>query len=168
MRYRASRTIGFVQHQFDATIAAPPDRVYPIVADLTRYPEFLDIVNRVEADLSSSESGDEANAWLVTLRAKIGPFARSKRLRMVRTVADHPNHVRFERAEVDERDHSAWTLEATVAANDNGDPGTPNGSVVTMSLHYGGRFWSGPVEAVLQAEVPEAAERLAGLAASTV
>ncbi len=140
---------------FDATIDAPGERVYPIVADLTRYPDFLDIVSKVDAA--------DDDAWWVTLRAKIGPFARSKRLRMVQTAAEPGRRVRFERAEVDGRDHSAWVLEATVADGDE-----PGSSVVTMALGYGGRLWSGAIEAVLQAEVDEATERLRALATAPV
>ncbi|MEM8925651.1 MAG: SRPBCC family protein [Actinomycetota bacterium] len=149
-----------MQHRFSATIDAPPGRVYPLVADLARYPEFLAIVSRVEP--ADDAVTDEVDAWWVTLRARIGPFARSKRLRMVRTAAEPDRLVRFERAETDGREHSPWLLEAEIGAGDDGT------SVVTMSLHYGGRLWSGPIEAVLQAEVPEAADRLARLATTTV
>lgn len=142
-----------MQNEFEATIAAPIEQVYPIVADLTRYPEFLDIVSKVEP----AEGGD-GEAWWVTLRARIGPFARSKRLRMVRTDQQPGVRARFERAEIDGRNHSPWTLEATVR------PGDGDTSVVTMSLAYGGRLWSGAVDAVLQAQVSEATDRLQHLA----
>ena len=159
MRHRATRTLTGVDTTFAATIDAPGERVYPIVADLTRYPDFLDIVSKVEP----TEDGD-GTAWWVTPRAKIGPFARSKRLRMVQTAAEPGRLIRFERAEVDGRDHSTWVLEAQVAPGDDG----PESSLVTMALGYGGGLWSGAIEAVLQSEAEEATERLRALAAAPV
>ena len=59
------------------------------LADLSTYPEWLALVTEAEPQ------GD--HTWLVTLRARLGPLARSKRLRMVRTqLLD--DSVRFERA----------------------------------------------------------------------
>jgi len=78
------------------------------VGDLGRYPEWLTIVPRAE-----SEQGSDPRAWAVELRAKVGPIARSKRLRMVRTV-DEPGHIRFEREETDGRSHSPWVLDAVL------------------------------------------------------
>lgn len=152
---------------FAATIDAPGDRVYPIVADLARYPEFLDIVSKVEpADGTTNGTAEaaEPQAWWVTLRAKIGPFARSKRLRMVQTAAEPGRLVRFERAEVDGRHHSTWVLEAQVSPDEAG----PDTSVVTMALRYEGGLWSGAIDAVLQAEAEEATDRLQILAATPV
>ena len=59
-----------------ATLTAPcaPEVLYRAVADLGLYPEWLDIVPRAVA-----EEGNEP-AWIVDLRGRLGPFARSKRL----------------------------------------------------------------------------------------
>ena len=73
------------------------------LADLGTYPAWLGLVTAAEPD------GD--NTWVVTLRARLGPLARSKRLRMVRTERS-ADSVRFERREVDGRDHSEWVLSA--------------------------------------------------------
>ncbi|MEZ5411368.1 MAG: SRPBCC family protein [Acidimicrobiales bacterium] len=156
-----------MDQQFSAELTTGPDRVYPLVADLTRYPEFLDIVHRVEPASDGAEG--EPPAWLVTLRAKIGPFARSKRLRMVRTVADEGHQARFERAEIDGRSHSAWVLEATVAPRPAGDAsnGGNGGSSLTMRLAYSGGLWSSALDGLLRAQVDRAATRLDSLAATT-
>ncbi len=153
-----------MDQQFSAELTTGPDRVYPLVADLTRYPEFLDIVHRVEPVADGAEG--EPPAWLVTLRAKIGPFARSKRLRMVRTVADEGRQARFERAEVDGRSHSAWVLEASLgpAPSPTGDGGG-GGSTLTMRLAYSGGLWSSALDGLLRSQVDRAATRLDSLAA---
>lgn len=128
-----------------ATIAAPTDEVSLIVGDLSTYPDWLDLVTAVEAPVDPE--GGQA-AWLVTIRAKVGPFARSKKLRMVRTIADttteHSTY-RFERAEVDGRDHSAWTLDIAVSSA-SADHGTCE---VTMDLRYDGGLWTAPLEPIL-------------------
>ena len=61
---------------------------------------------------------DVGPAWSVDLRGRLGPFARAKRLRMVRTVHEPDHHARFERVEHDGRQHSPWVLDATVAGGD--------------------------------------------------
>jgi len=122
----------------------PPAQVYGVVADLATYPRWLDIVARAEPD------GD---AWSVDLRGRLGPFARSKRLRMVQTVADEPTHVRFERAELDGRSHSPWVLDATVLP-------AGEGSRLTMQLHYGGGLWMPVLERLLRDEIERSRSRL--------
>ena len=82
----------------------PAAVVWEVVSDLGTYPEWLDIVGR------AVPAGDAA--WTVDLRGKLGPFTRSKRLRMARTLAQAPNNVLFEREELDGKEHSAWVLRA--------------------------------------------------------
>ena len=118
-----------------------------VVRDLDRYPEWLSILPRTEA-----ESTSQPAAWSVELRARIGPLARSKRLRMVRTV-DDPAHVRFERAELDGRRHSSRVLDGKV------DP-IDDGARLTMSLHYGGSLGGGIVERLLREEIESSRQRL--------
>lgn len=130
-----------------ATLDAPvpPEAVFAWVDDLTRYPDWLDIVPRA----TPTHDG----AWLVDLRGRLGPLARSKRLRMVRTACESPTHVRFERAEVDGRSHSPWVLDAAVEAH--GD-----GSRLTMRLHYGGGLFGPVLEKVLRDEIERSRPRL--------
>ena len=59
------------------------------VRDLDRYPAWLSIVPRADRQPAPAEGRADADghpAWAVELRAKLGPLARSKRLRMVRTL----------------------------------------------------------------------------------
>lgn len=130
-----------------ATLDAPhpPEAVFAWVADLDRYPAWLDIVPRAAAD------GD--GSWLVWLRGRLGPLARSKRLRMRRVALDAPRTVRFERDEQDGRHHSAWVLEAEVTPTDEG-------SRLTMHLHYGGSLFGPVLERVLGDEIERSRTRL--------
>jgi uncharacterized protein YndB with AHSA1/START domain len=127
----------------------PPARVFRWVEDLERYTHWLDIVPRVV-------DAPEGEAWLVDLRARLGPFARSKRLRMVRTLHEPDHVVRFEREEHDGRSHSPWVLDATVEPRDGG-------SRLTMHLHYGGGLLGPVVERLLRDEIERSRPRLLAL-----
>jgi hypothetical protein len=137
-----------------ATLAAPcsPGQLFDVVSDLTTYPRWLDIVPRVVA---ADDSGDTP-AWIVDLRGRLGPFARSKRLRMVRTRLDEPKAAVFERRERDGRSHSPWLLEAHVAE-------AVGGSELTMHLHYGGKLFGPVVERLLTDEIERSRPRLLAL-----
>jgi hypothetical protein len=130
-----------------ATLDAPypPDAVFAWVADLDRYPAWLDIVPRAALD------GDDA--WLVVLRGRLGPLARSKRLRMRRVALDAPRSVRFERDERDGRHHSPWVLAAEVEPIESG-------SRLTMRLHYGGSLFGPVLERLLGDEIERSRSRL--------
>ena len=57
----------------------------------------------------------DVDAWLIELRAHVGPLARSKRLRMVRTACEPVGRtVTFQRAELDGKRHAPWVLRAEV------------------------------------------------------
>jgi hypothetical protein len=136
-----------------ASVEAPCDPLdlFPWVDDLARYPSWLDIVPRaVEA---APQADDVGPAWSVDLRGRLGPFARAKRLRMVRTIHEPDAHARFERVEHDGRDHSSWVLDATIAP-------TSTGSTLTMRLHYGGRLWMPALDRVLADEIERSRPRL--------
>jgi len=136
-----------------ATVEAPvgAEKLFEVVADLTSYPQWLGIVHQVTAE--PSESGDPS-AWLVELRGKVGPFARSKRLRMVRSECQSPSVVAFERCETDGRKHSPWVLTAQVEA-------TSSGSNLRVNLHYGGTLFTGGVlERLLADQIVQGRERL--------
>jgi hypothetical protein len=119
--------------------------------DLSAYTQWLDIVYRAEADTQSI--GEDA-VWNVQLRGKVGPFARSKNLRMVRTVNIAGSRVVFERKELDGRNHSAWVLTADISPKGEG-------STVAVHLHYGGTLFTGGVlERLLADQITRGQQRL--------
>lgn len=138
-----------------ADLVAPctPDELFVWVDDLGRYPQWLDIVPR--ASTAEPHSDDPGPAWSVDLRGRLGPFARSKRLRMARTVHE-AGRVRFERVEHDGRQHAPWELEAEVAA-------AVGGSRLAMHLHYGGTLGGPVVERLLADEINRSKPRLLAL-----
>lgn len=160
---------------FRAETGASPDQLFAVVSDLNTYPSWNEIVHRVEpiddhADGVDPVGVDGVNrnaaepTWFVTLRARLGPLARSKRLRMARTMlespADNDGHglVRFDRREVDGRDHAPWTMEVTV------EPASgPALSVAVCRLHYGGGMWSGLLEGSLDLVARRSVVRLQDL-----
>lgn len=91
--------------------------------------------------------------WNVELRAKVGVFARSKRIRMRRTVNTNESIV-FERDENDGRVHSPWVLAVDVV------PGNDQ-TTVTMNLSYGGTLWTaGVLDRILASQVDAGKEKL--------
>jgi hypothetical protein len=139
----------------NAELVAPcgPEQLFAWVDDLGRYPDWLEIVPRAEA--VEPHPDDTGPAWSVDLLGRFGPLARSKRLRMVRTVHEPHRLVRFERADHDGRQHSAWMLEAEVVPD--ADNGT---SVLKMHLHYGGALGGALVEKLLSDEIEKSGPRL--------
>jgi hypothetical protein len=117
----------------------------------------MGLVVRAEA---SPPAGDDAGpAWDVELRGRVGPFARSKRLRMVRTAHEPGRSVVFERREADRRQHGVWVLRCEL----DGHAGATD---VTMRLHYGGGLWGPVLERVLAEEIERSKGRLVALVAS--
>jgi hypothetical protein len=136
-----------------ATVEAPVgvEKLFGVVSDLTTYPRWLGIVYQVTAQADVS---GEPRSWMVELRGKVGPFARSKRLRMVQSTCESPNIVVFERRETDGRKHSAWVLTAQVET-------TSVGSNLMVDLHYGGTLFTGGVlERLLADQIVQGRERL--------
>ncbi len=129
----------------------PPAAVYAWVDDLARYVEWLDIVQRARP--AAPAEGDAGPAWHVDLRGRIGPFARSKRLRMVRTEHVPDRTVRFERRELDRRQHSPWVLTAHVHERDGG-------SRLEVHLHYGGGLFGPLLDRILGDEIEASRSRL--------
>ena len=140
-----------------ADLDAPcaPAELFVWVDDLARYPQWLEIVPRAVA--VDGHPDDTGPAWSVDLRGRLGPLARSKRLRMVRTSLE-PGRVRFERVEHDGRRHSPWVLEATVDE-------IADGSRLRVHLHYGGSLVGPLVERLLADEITRSRPRLLALVA---
>ncbi len=109
-----------------------PGDVWPHIGLLDHYPPWMRLVHKVQP----LEPDEGRPAWWVELRARVGPFARSKQLRMVRVAAEPERSVRFERVQPDERDHANWILAARLEEVDDG-------TLLTMDLSYTGDLWTG-------------------------
>lgn len=133
-----------------------PEELFRWIDDLALYPRWLGLVTRAEVvDLHPDDDGP---AWSIDLRGRLGPLARTKRLRMVRTARDAPRTVTFERRERDGRDHSAWVLRGEVRV-------AGDGSRLVMDLHYGGGLFGPVLERMLGDEIERSRPRLAALVA---
>lgn len=143
-----------MKHSSELFVQASPTVVTEVLADLGTYPEWNDLVS--SADLVAAADGDPGPAWSTTLRAQVGPFARSKKLRFVRVLLesdDGRSSVRFVRREVDGREHAAWIMEANV------EPAESR-SLVTLTLSYEGGLWIPALGGVLHGAIERATERL--------
>lgn len=128
--------------------------LFGYISDLKNYESWLEMVHSVKPFSHVASTSHELDAWIVELRARLGPFARSKRLRMVQKICEAPYCVVFERAENDGRSHSAWVLSATVSPTDNG-------SSLQMNLHYSGSlFTGGLLERALADQIEQGREKL--------
>ena len=112
------------------------EKLFNYSSDLKNYESWLEMVHSVNLVEDDALSTHGLKTWIVELRARLGPFARSKRLRMVCASCEAPYRVVFERAENDGRSHSAWVLSATVSQ-------TANGSSLQTNLHYSGSLFTG-------------------------
>ena len=128
-----------------------PDHLFRYVNDLGSYPKWLGLVDRA--------APTDDDAWVVDLRARVGPFARSKRLRMLRTVSTKPSLAVFERREGDGKRHAVWVLRAEVAL-------TETGSRLTMHLTYTGGMLGAVVERILEDQIDDGRRRLLALIAA--
>ena len=129
--------------------------VFPHVADLGAYPTWLPLVHEARP----GEPGDDPRpVWDVEIRARVGPFARSKRLRMRRTELVVDELAVFERDEHDGRDHARWALRVELT------DGSEASTVVTMHLAYDGSLWTGGLlEHVLEDQIRRGRSGLAAL-----
>ena len=127
-----------MKYTSSVVIGAPITLVRPHVSSLDEYPAWMPLIHSIEAD-----GGD---AWIVELRAKVGVFARSKRIRMRRTT-NTESHIVFERDEIDGRTHSPWVL--SVELQERADS-----TEVIMNLSYGGTLWTaGVLDRILASQV---------------
>lgn len=137
-------------------LPASPAAVFEYVARLEQYPQWLRLVHDVDIVGEHPEP-----AWEVELRARVGPFARSKRLRMQRTELTPHTRVAFERREVDGRQHAMWSLGVDLTPSDVG-------TTLTMHLAYEGTLWTGGVlQKILDDEVRRARVQLVNLLSPT-
>ena len=134
----------------DVELPCSAAKILPFIDDLAQYPAWMGLVHTV---ISEGE-----DVWQVELRGKIGPFARSKRLRMIQVETSEPHHIRFERQENDGRSHSDWVLDAQVTE-------VGSASTLNMTLQYSGRLFSSVVERALHDEIEASKQRLRELVA---
>ncbi len=129
----------------DVNLPCSAKELLPFIDDLAQYPSWMGLVHTVVPE------GE--GVWQVELRGKIGPFARSKRLRMIQVETSEPHHIRFERQENDGRSHSDWVLDAQVTE-------VGSASTLNMTLRYSGRLFSSVVERALHDEIEASKQRL--------
>ena len=184
-------------------VHARADAVWSAVSDLGTYPRWLGIVALAVPEPRHADDGGRP-AWLVTLQARLGPLVRRKRVRMVRvepgpaggpeeaiaaapvgasehaaTLAAPVWTVRFERAELDGRTHSSWTLAVTVSPPRHPpQPDHPEVERATsrsgdhrptrleVELHYDGLAWGPGLDLLLREEARTAGRRLEALLAT--
>ena len=118
------------------TVPVAIEQVVPHLADLSGYPQWMPMIHSIERDDDGAEVG-----WSVELRAKVGPFTRSKRLRMVRTQNNQSHDgasIVFERKERGGTSHSVWCMSVNVTSR---GPSTD----VSIDLEYGGTLWTAGV-----------------------
>ncbi len=133
--------------KLDESVLVPAltEQVRPHVEDLALYNAWMPLVHGVERV--------DSTTWNVELRAKVGPFARSKRLRMTKTV-DEPSRIVFERREVDGKSHAPWLLSVTLQPRGNE-------TLVSVQLEYQGTLWTGGLlDKVLRDHIAVAKELL--------
>ena len=127
-----------MKYSSSVVIGAPISSVRPHVSSLDEYPAWMPLIHSIETD-----GGD---AWIVELRAKVGVFARSKRIRMRRTT-NTESHIVFERDEIDGRTHSPWVLSVELQER-------AESTEVIMHLSYGGTLWTaGVLDRILASQV---------------
>ena len=140
----------FVRQVIEVDLNGSSEQIFSALADLANYKNwlgFIDTIDTVDADRGGA-------CWIVTLRAQVGPFARLKKLRMVRVEDNFPGLIRFSRKETDSKDHSDWDLHVTINEKES------MGCSVQMVVSYSGGFWSVPLQAVFTSHVETAKVRL--------
>ena len=153
-----------MQIERNTLVPGPPERAFALVDDLSAYPAWMDLVHDVQEVQEQVSATGGQRAWEVELQAQVGPFARSKRLRMVRTVHEPDRRVVFERAEIDGRRHSTWILAAVLEPDAHAESLGEASTKLTMTLTYGGNLWTGAVlQRVLDDHVERGARALCGL-----
>lgn len=140
-----------MKHSSDLLVEADATTVIDALADLSTYPAWNDLVS--SASPTAAFDGDQGPAWLTTLRAQVGPFARSKQLRFVRDDQQPSHNIRFIRREIDGRDHAQWLMEASVEPADAG-------SKITLTLTYDGGLWVPALGGILGGAIERATTRL--------
>jgi carbon monoxide dehydrogenase subunit G len=121
-----------VRASASARLSAAPGAVFAVIADLTTWPRWLDVVTRV--------TPDGERAWRVRLGVKLGPVDLGRDVRLVATTFDEPARVVVEREELDGLpDHSPIEIAVDVVAVTDAGDGVA-ASDVTLAAHVGKRL----------------------------
>jgi hypothetical protein len=129
--------------------------VFAVIADLTTWPRWLDVVTRV--------TPDGERAWRVRLGVKLGPIDLGRDVRLVARTCDAPARLVVEREEVDGRDdHSPIEIAVDVTAATEAGDGMP-ASDVTLAAHVGKRLPLLDLEGEIERRGPAALRALEGL-----
>jgi carbon monoxide dehydrogenase subunit G len=143
-----------VRASASARLAATPAAVFAVIADLTTWPRWLDVVTRVTPD------GDTEDAWRVRLGVKLGPVDLGRDVRLVASTSDAPARLVVERSELDGRDdHSPIEIEVDVVPAD----GDPHASDVTLAAHVGKRLPFVDLQGEIERRGPAVLRALEGL-----
>ena len=137
-----------MKYSSSVDLCVPKEHVLPYVADLSQYLLWMPLIHEVEPI--------DEGVWKVELRAKVGVFARSKRLTMKRTTHTADRLI-FERQEADGRQHAPWVMEVSLID-------TTKGCTVSIQLSYGGNLWTaGVLDKILAHQVDLGKKTLAEL-----
>lgn len=139
-----------MRQTIELNVASSLDNVFTALRDLETYTEWLSFIDSIE----KVEIQGEDQSWIVVLRSQLGPFARMKKLRMVKSSEHLGRSVCFSRSEVDAKEHSSWDLEVSCSSLDDAN------TKVALTVSYGGKFWSRPLETAFNSHVEEAKTRL--------
>ncbi len=134
----------------ELTVKASSEVVFNAFRDLENYLEWLSFIDSV--DPITNGNGDLS--WIVVLRSQVGPFARMKKLRIVKNNEVTNSFISFSRVELDEKEHSSWDLEVTC------QPVSDDSTRVKLTVSYSGKFWSRPLEVAFNSQVEDAKIRL--------
>ena len=139
-----------MKRTIEIRVNAPVEKVFETLRDLviSNFTRFVDLV-----EPETPESDSELAAWQVTLRARIGPLSRMKRLRMVRT-KDNANSIIFSRQETDGKEHADWVLDIGLISLGAKE------STITIEISYRGKLWNGSVDKALQSHIESAQKKL--------
>ena len=146
-----------MKHSSELFVDASPEEVVEVLSDLSTYPAWNDLV--ASAEPVERIDGDFGPAWSTTLKAKVGPFSRSKQLRFVRDLFESDESVGkanicFSRRELDGRNHASWKMECSVSGATNDE------TAVTLTLTYDGGLWVPSLGTVLDGAIRRATTRL--------
>ena len=134
----------------ELTVEAESGAVFNAFRDLENYLEWLGFIDSVEP----VANGNGDLSWIVVLRSQLGPFARMKKLRMVKNSEVLNSSISFGRVELDEKEHSSWDLEVMC------QPVSDDSTRVKLTVSYSGKFWSRPLEVAFNSQVEDAKIRL--------